>query len=227
MAFESGRVLKAAIFDVDGTLVDSVDLHAAAWQRALAHFGHEVSFIDARGQIGKGGDKLIPVFLSAAEQADYGEALETYRGELFRRDYLHLVRPFTAVPELMRRLREAGLKVAVASSAKQQELDVYLDVAGITDLLDATTCADDVKETKPDPDIFETALAKLGVAAADAVAIGDTPYDALAATRAGMSAIGVLSGGFREEDLRQAGCGTIYPGPGALFTCFDHSPLSA
>ena len=218
--------MKAAIFDVDGTLVDSVDLHASAWQLAFAKFGHEVSFIDARGQIGKGGDKLIPLFLSEAEQADHGEAMEAYRTDLFRRDYMKLVRPFTAVPELMRRAREAGLKVAVASSAKQEELDHYLEVAGIAKLVDATTCSDDVSGSKPDPDIFLAALDKLGVKASDAVAIGDTPYDAIAAVKAGMTVIGVLSGGFREEDLREAGCGTVYPGVAALFTCFENSPLA-
>jgi HAD superfamily hydrolase (TIGR01549 family) len=218
--------MKAAIFDVDGTLVDSVDLHAAAWQRALAKFGHEVSFIDARGQIGKGGDKLIPLFLSDEEQADHGEAMEAYRTKLFRSEYLHLVRPFTAVPELLRCLREAGLKIAVASSAKQKELDVYLEVAGITDLIDANTCSDDVGESKPDPDIFEAALEKLGVAPGEAMVIGDTPYDGIAAKRAGIASIGVLSGGFREEDLRGAGCIAVYPGPAALFTCFANSPLA-
>ena len=218
--------MKAAIFDVDGTLVDSVDLHAAAWQRALAKFGHEVSFIDARGQIGKGGDKLIPLFLSDAEQADHGEAMEEYRTKLFRSEYMRLVRPFTAVPELLRRLRDAGLKVAVASSAKQAELDVYLEVAGITDLIDANTCSDDVGQSKPDPDIFEAALEKLGCGADEAMVIGDTPYDAIASKRAGIKSIGVLSGGFREEDLRGAGCIAVYPGPAALFTCFENSPLA-
>ncbi len=218
--------MKAAIFDVDGTLVDSVDLHAAAWQRALAKFGHQVSFIDARGQIGKGGDKLIPLFLSDAEQADHGEAMEEYRTKLFRSEYMRLVRPFTAVPELLRRLRDAGLKVAVASSAKQAELDVYLEVAGITDLIDANTCSDDVGQSKPDPDIFEAALEKLGCGADEAMVIGDTPYDAIASKRAGIKSIGVLSGGFREEDLRGAGCIAVYPGPAALFTCFENSPLA-
>ena len=217
--------MKAAIFDVDGTLVDSVDLHAVAWQRALAKFGHEVSFIDARGQIGKGGDKLIPFFLTDAEQADHGEEMEKYRGELFRSEYLHLVRPFTAVPELMHRLKEAGMKTAAASSAKQRELDVYLEVAGITNLMDVSTCSDDVGDSKPDPDIFLAALEKLGCGADEAVVVGDTPYDAIAATRAGIKVVGVLSGGFREEDLREAGCIAVYPGPGALFTCFENSPL--
>src|ERR1700710_3006565 len=120
---------KAAIFDIDGTLVDSVDLHASAWQEALIRFGHDVTFQQARSQIGKGGDQLIPMFLSQAEQRDHGQEMEEWRGKLFRSKYLPMVRPFSAVPELLRRVREAGLKVAVASSAKKSELDVYLEIA--------------------------------------------------------------------------------------------------
>ena len=120
---------KAAIFDVDGTLVDSVDLHASAWQEALVKFGHQVTFEQARSQIGKGGDQLIPVFLSKAEQADHGEAMEEWRGKLFKSKYLFMVQPFSAVPELLRRVRDAGVTVAVASSAKKAELDKYLDIA--------------------------------------------------------------------------------------------------
>jgi len=108
---------KAAIFDLDGTLLDSVDLHAIAWQEALLKFGHDASFDQVRSQIGKGGDKLIPVFLSAAEQRDHGKELEEWRGNRFRTEYLPLVRPFTAVPDLPRRVRDAGLQIAVASSA--------------------------------------------------------------------------------------------------------------
>ncbi len=219
------RRVRAAIFDVDGTLVDSVDLHAAAWQRALAKFGHAVSFERVRGQIGKGGDKLVPTFLSEAECADHAEALETWREELFEAEYLNLVRPFSAVPDLLRRLREAGWKIAVASSAKQQQLEVYLEVAGITDLLDAATCSDDVGPSKPDPDIFQVALEKVGAAASEAIVVGDTPYDATAAKRAGIRSIGVLCGGFSEQDLRGAGALAIYPGPGAILACFESSPF--
>ena len=100
---------QAAIFDVDGTLVDSVDLHASAWQEALVKFGHNVTFEQARRQIGKGGDQLIPVFLSEAEERDHGAEMEDWRSKLFRSKYLPLVRPFSAVPELLRRVREAGL----------------------------------------------------------------------------------------------------------------------
>src|ERR1700761_2726957 len=96
---------KAAIFDIDGSLLDSVDLHAIAWQEALSEFGHEVSFEHVRRQIGKGGDKLIPVFLSDSDQRDHGKELEAWRGNRFKTKYLELVRPFSAVPELLRHVR--------------------------------------------------------------------------------------------------------------------------
>ena len=216
---------KAAIFDIDGTLVDSVDLHARAWQEALTKFGHEVTFEQARSQIGKGGDQLIPVFLSEAEQADHGEEMEEWRGKLFKSKYLHLVRPFSAVPELLRRVHEAGLKVAAASSAKRSELEVYLDIACVAGLVDVAASSEDAEQSKPAPDIFHVALKKLGMDGPDAVAIGDTPYDARAAGKASIRTIGMLCGGFTEADLREGGCVAVYPGPGALLACFDASPL--
>ncbi|WP_345816172.1 HAD family hydrolase [Paraburkholderia sp. PREW-6R] len=220
-------MIQAAIFDIDGTLVDSVDLHARAWQEAFAQFGHDVTFEQARSQIGKGGDQLIPVFLSADQQREYGEALEQWRGEHFRSTYLPMIRPFSAVPELIKRVRDAGLRVAVASSAKKEELDIYLEIAGIKPLIDESTSSEDADRSKPAPDIFEVALKKLDIAAAQAIAIGDTPYDAQAARKAGLQAIGVLSGGFTEADLRAGGCVAVYPGPGALLACFETSPLGA
>ena len=218
---------QAAIFDIDGTLVDSVDLHASAWQEALNKFGHQVSFAEARTQIGKGGDQLLPVFLSEAEQEDHGEEMEEWRGKLFRSKYLPMVRPFSAVPELLRRVHEAGLKVAAASSAKQSELDVYLDIAGIKNLVDVTTCSEDAEKSKPAPDIFQVALKKLGLPGSEAVAIGDTPWDAQAAGKAGIATIGLLCGGFTEIDLKRGGCVAVYPGPGALLACFNASPLAS
>ena len=220
-------MVEAAIFDIDGTLVDSVDLHALAWHEAFAHFGHDVSFEQARSQIGKGGDKLRPVFLSDAQNRDHGEALEQWRGAHFKKHYLALVRPFSAVPDLLRRIRDKGLKLAAASSAKQDELEVYLDIAQVGALFDTTASSADAEQSKPAPDIFEAALHKLGTAPHHAMAIGDSPYDAQAASRLGMRTIGLLSGCFTEQALREAGCIAVYPGPGALFACLDASPLIA
>jgi HAD superfamily hydrolase (TIGR01509 family) len=217
---------KAAIFDVDGTLLDSVDLHALAWHEAMMRFGHDVNFEQARGQIGKGGDKLIPHFLTQDAQRDHGKEMEEWRSKRFKTEYLPLVRPLSAVPDLLRRARDAGVQIAVASSAKKDELGEYLDIARVADLVDVTTSSDDVEESKPAPDIFEVVLKKLGMRGGDTVAIGDTPYDAEAAGKAGIATIGVLSGGFTEKSLRQAGCVQVYPGPAALLACFGDSLLA-
>lgn len=219
-------MLQAVIFDLDGTLLDSVDLHAIAWQEALVQFGHDVSFEETRSQIGKGGDKLIPYFLSKAQQADHSDALESWREKRFNENYLPLVRPFSAVPDLLKRVRSAGLKVAVASSAKKDQLDQYLDIARIADLVDEATASGDVQESKPAPDVFEAVLKKLKIKGADAVAVGDTPYDAEAARKAGVKPIGVLCGGFLEAELRDAGCVDVYPGPASIYCRFDTSLLA-
>jgi phosphoglycolate phosphatase-like HAD superfamily hydrolase len=120
----------------------------------------------------------------------------------------------------------AGIRVAVASSAKKDEVDQYLDIARIADLVDLKTSSDDVEESKPAPDIFQAVLKKLEIEGADAVAIGDTPYDAQAAGKAKIVTIGVLCGGFTENSLRQAGCTEVYPGPAALLACFGDSLLA-
>lgn len=216
---------KAAIFDVDGTLLDSVDLHALAWQEAMVRFGHDVSFEQARSQIGKGGDKLIPVFLSEQERRDHGEELDAWRSEHFKANYLPLVRPFSAVPELLKRSRDAGLQIAIASSAKRNELEKYLEIAGVRTMVDAIVSSEDVDESKPAPDIFLAVLKKLAIDGSHAVAVGDTPYDAQAAGKAEVRTIGVLCGGFTEDQLRTAGCTEVYAGPAGLLACFERSLL--
>jgi HAD superfamily hydrolase (TIGR01509 family) len=220
-------MLRAAIFDIDGTLIDSVDLHALAWHEAFAHFGHDVSFEQARSQIGKGGDNLLPAFLSDDQIRDHGKQLEAWRGKHFKANYLQMVRPFAAVPELLQRLRHEGLKLAVASSAKKDELEIYLDIAGVTALFDVTVSSEDVEQSKPAPDVFEVTLQKLEVPHDAAIVIGDSPYDAQAAGKTGLRTIGLLSGAFPEQSLRDAGCIAVYPGPAALLACLATSPLLA
>jgi HAD superfamily hydrolase (TIGR01509 family) len=212
---------QVVIFDIDGTLIDSVDFHAAAWQAALAKFGHFVAYETVRGQIGKGGDQLLPLFLSLDQQNQYGEDLQAWRADLFKSKYLPLVRPFSAVPEFLRRLRERDILVAVATSAKNDEAEKYLSLAGVTNLVEVIVTSDDAAQSKPAADIFEAVLKRLNIAAQGAVAIGDTPYDAEAAGKAGIRSIGVLCGGYKEEELRQAGCFACYYGPAELSCRFD------
>ncbi|HEX7958051.1 MAG TPA: HAD family hydrolase [Pyrinomonadaceae bacterium] len=221
-------MLKAVIFDVDGTLIDSVDLHARAWQEALAHFGKRFDFERVRYQIGKGGDQLMPVFLSEQELEEFGDELEKYRGELYKRDYMPRVKGFPAVRELFERVKREGLQIALASSATGDELQTYKRIAHIEDLVEEETSSDDAEKSKPHPDIFEAALERLGgVAPAEAVVVGDTPYDAEAAGKAGIKTVGLLSGGFPEEDLRAAGCVRVYRDAADLLANYDASPLAA
>lgn len=220
-------MLKAIIFDIDGTLVDSVDLHARAWQETFRHFEREVEFEKVRHQIGKGGDQLMPVFFSKAELERFGEEMEKYRGELFKREYLPQVRAFPQVRELFERVRSDGKRIALASSAKKDELKVYKELARITDLVEEETSADDAEKSKPHPDIFEAALSALGdVEADEAIVIGDTPYDAEAAGKIKLRTVGVLCGGFPEAELRAAGCSDIYRDPADLLARYEQTPLA-
>jgi HAD superfamily hydrolase (TIGR01549 family) len=219
---------KAIIFDVDGTLVDTVDLHAASWAETLRHFGRDVTHEEVRRQIGKGGDQLMPVFLPPEMVERRGEEIESFRKDLYMREYIGKARPFPGVPELFRRIRAAGQRVVLASSAKGEELEHYKRLAGIAELLDGATSADDAERSKPFPDIFLAALDRLSpIGAAEAVVVGDTPYDAEAAMKAGIRPVGVLCGGFPEAELRAAGCVAIYRDPAELLARYDRSPLAA
>ncbi|MEJ7727579.1 MAG: HAD family hydrolase [Polyangiaceae bacterium] len=215
-------MLRAVLFDIDGTLVDTVDMHAEAWQRAFAEFGKEVAFADVRGQIGKGGDQLMPVFLTKAERDDFGEKLEKWRGELYLREYLPRAQAFPKVRELFERLRADGVKLALASSCKEQELDTYKALCRIEDLIEEATTSEDAERTKPHPDVFEAALEGLGeVAAPDVLVVGDSPYDAMAAKKIDLGAVGVLCGGFPAAELLRAGCHAVYGAPADLLERYD------
>lgn len=221
-------MIKAVIFDVDGTLVDSVDLHARAWQEAFAHFGKQFDFERVRSQIGKGGDQLMPVFLSQKELDEFGEELEEYRGELFKREYLPRVKVFPAVRELFQRVKDEGLQTALASSAKEDELKTYKKIARIEDLIEEETSSDDAEKSKPHPDIFEAALERLDdMSPAEAVVVGDTPYDAEAAAKAGLRTVGLLCGGWSEDELKRAGCVAVFKDPADLLARYPQSPLAS
>lgn len=216
----------AVIFDVDGTLIDSVPQHAQAWQDAFKNFGHDIPFEDLRRQIGKGGDLLLPVFLSEDEIAEKGDALEKHRSKILKERYLPTIRGLPQVRALIERLLADGKQLALASSAKGDELQTYKKIADIEDLISVETSSDDAEESKPNPDIFQAALKLLdGIAADDAVVVGDTPYDAEAASKAGIRTIGLLSGGWTAEELKQAGCIATYRDPADLLAQYATSPL--
>jgi HAD superfamily hydrolase (TIGR01549 family) len=218
-------MVEYVIFDVDGTLVDSVDEHAEAWRRAFLEFGRDVPFAHVRSQIGKGADQLVPVFFNDEELARFGKELEEYRSQLFLKDFLPKIRPFPKVRELFQRLRKEGRRVALASSAKEEELKHYVKICRLDGLFEEATSKDDVEKSKPHPDIFAAALQRLGNPdVRSAVVVGDTPYDALAAGKLSLPTVGVLCGGFPADDLRAAGCRVLMKDPAELLARLESTP---
>ncbi len=220
-------MIEAVIFDVDGTLIDSVDDHARAWVWAFARHGVDVTFEDVRIQIGKGGDQLMPVFMSDEDVARVGEAMSKERGDFFKEEYLPHLRPFPDVRELFERILADGKRIILASSAKKDELQEYKKIARVDDLIEDETTADDSEKSKPHPDIFHAALATIpDVDPANVIVIGDTGWDAEAAGKAGLRTIGLLCGGFPEAMLKDAGCVAIYASPSDLLARYDDSLLA-
>jgi len=220
-------MIKAAIFDLDGTLVDSNDLHVQAWQETFRHFGKEIPVEKLREQIGKGGDQYLPVFLSEKEMREIGKEIDEFRGKIFKKQYLARVRPFPRVRDLFERVRGEGKKIALASSGKTAEVEHYQKLTGIEGLVDCQTTADDVAHSKPKADVFIAALRQLGhLSPEEAVVIGDTPYDIEAAKKIDLATIGVLCGGFAEDVLRDAGAIAIFRDPAELLDHYYQSPLA-
>jgi len=206
--------------------VDSNEFHVRAWVEAFRQYGKTVDPAEVRPQIGKGGDEVMPEFLTADELRQIGEDLDADRAELFAEKYLPRVKPFPCVKELFRRIKADGLLIALASSSKQQEVDHHTKSLHIEDLIHGATSSDDAKRSKPNPDIFLAALEKLGdIPPSEAIAVGDSPWDVLAATKAGMRAIGVTTGGFSREELLTSGAIEVYASIDELFDNYDRSVL--
>lgn len=213
--------LRGVILDVDGTLVDSNDAHAHAWVDALAEHGHSVPFEAVRRLIGMGGDKLLPEVADLEKDSEQGKAIDRRRGEIFKARYLPTLRPFPQVRPLLQRMRDRGLTLVVASSAKSDELDHLLEIAQAADLVAETTSSNEAKHSKPSPDIIQVALDKFGGPAAQAVMLGDTPYDIEAAAKAGVRTIAFRCGGWQDTDLR--GAWQVYDDAADLLAHFDHA----
>jgi HAD superfamily hydrolase (TIGR01549 family) len=215
---------RAILFDIDGTLVDSNDAHVEAWQKAFAAEGYAFSRSEIHAQVGKGGDNLVPSLLPDVPP-EIQERLAQAEGDLYKREYLKRVEPFPGAREILKDLVERGHTIVLASSASRSEVDHYVQLLDAEGLLSGTTSKDDVGRSKPCPDIFTAALAQTGGPPESAIVIGDTPYDMLAARRACVDSIAVLSGGFEEEELLSCGPKAIYHDVADLNASYDSSPL--
>jgi len=219
-------LIKAIIFDIDGTLIDSVDAHAEAWQKAFEKFGKKIQFYELRRQVGKGGDQFLPVFLTRKEIKEFGKDVEELRGKIFKKEYLPKIKPFPKVRDLFQKIKADGKMIALASSAKEEELEAYKKIANIADLIEEQTSTDDAEKSKPFPDIFQAAIEKLkGVKAIEAVIIGDTAYDAEAATKAKIKVVGVLSGGWTRTEMLKTDCAEVYKDVAEILKDYEKSAL--
>ncbi len=217
--------IKAILFDIDGTLVDSNDFHVLAWKEAFAGIGAAFEHRILHDQIGKGTDMLVPAVLPNVDKATL-EKLGNAHGRIFKANFLYKVKPFREAHKLLAHAHGIGQQVVLASSASKAELDHYLDLLDARKLVTAVVSGDDVQNTKPAPDIFSTALAKLhGVTADQALVVGDTPYDVEAAKRIGIASVALRSGKFSDQALRDAGADAVYDDAASLLGDYLNSPL--
>jgi len=212
----------AAILDIDGTLVDTNYQHALAWYRAFR--AHEVILPLWRihRHIGMGGDQLVAALAGEDFDAEHGDAVRDAEKERYT-ELIEEVEPLDGARELLVRLKEDGHAIVLASSAKQDEVDHYLDLLGARELADGWTTSADVERTKPEPDIVTAAMEKAG--GGPAVLIGDSTWDCEAAKRAGVPTIAVLTGGFSELELREAGAACVFESLPELLERLDQTPL--
>lgn len=196
-----------AILDVDGTLVDTNYHHALAWHRALHAHGHQVQMWKVHRHIGMGGDQILDALIGEQAAAKQGDAIREAEAEAYG-ELIGEVEPMEGARELIEKLREEGSTVILASSAKQEEVDHYLDLLDARELVDGWTTAADVENTKPDPDLISAAIEKAGNED-PSVMVGDSVWDVKAAKAAGLPTLAVLTGGFSEAELRDAGASQV------------------
>lgn len=214
--------IRGVLLDVDGTLIDSNTAHAQAWVDALNEFGITVTLDQVLPLIGMGGDNLLPAIAGLDKDDHPGKQIALRRGEIFKERYQAGIQPLPGVRDLIERLRADGLKLVVATSAQSDEVDHLLAIAGVDDLVDKTTTSDDAENSKPDPDIIQAALKRGGLAAHEAIMIGDTEYDIEAARKAGVDTIAFRSGGHGDK---LAGALAVYDDPADLVAHYAESPL--
>jgi HAD superfamily hydrolase (TIGR01509 family) len=217
--------LRAVLLDIDGTLVDSNDAHARAWEEVFRRHGRDVPYDAIRDAIGKGGDKLVRELAHLDDDEGEGAAIADERKALFQERFLPHLRAIAGARALVERLLAEGLVLGVATSASDEEVGGLLRVAGVDDLLRLRTSADDADRSKPDPDIVNAALGRVSARADETILLGDTPYDVEAAVRAGVAPVGVESGGWRAADLAPAIA--VYRDAADLLARFDASPFAA
>ncbi|MBA2506032.1 MAG: HAD family hydrolase [Thermoleophilaceae bacterium] len=215
---------RAAILDVDGTLVDTNYQHAVAWYRAFRQ--HEVLLPVWRihRHIGMGGDQLVEALAGAEVEEEKGDDVRDAEKALYLA-LIEEVEPLEGAHDLIAALKDRGHAVVLASSAKQNELDHYLDLLDARDLADDWTSSADVDATKPEPDLVKAAIEKAGDPE-QSVMVGDSTWDCEAAKRAGIETLAVLTGGFSDEELREAGASEVYGSLPELIDGLDDSPLA-
>jgi HAD superfamily hydrolase (TIGR01549 family) len=216
-------VIRCLILDVDGTLVDSNDAHARSWVDALAEAGISVSLERTRSLIGMGSDKLLPELAGIEVDSEQGQRLSEHRAAIFKERYLPYLAAFPRVRDLLLRLRADGVKLVVASSAREDELQTLLEIAGAADLVAERTSSSDADRSKPDPDIVQVALESGGCPSDATLMLGDTPYDIEAARKAGIGVIAVRCGGWGDAGL--SGALAIYADPADVLAHYDGSPI--
>ena len=212
----------AAILDVDGTLVDTNYQHAIAWFRAFRQHGIVLPIWRIHRHIGMGGDQLVAALTSDEVEEQKGEDIRAAEKTLYLQ-LIEEVQPLTGARELIEDLRRAGRRVVLASSAKPDEVDHYLELLDARGIVDDWTTSGDVESTKPEPDLVRAAIEKAGER--DAVMVGDSTWDCIAAKNAGIETVAVLTGGFSEQELRDAGAACVFESIEELRGRLSETPL--